>query len=62
MPLQLRRDIVLALSVKFVLLAALLVVLTLAIPRPVADDTATATAVLGVSPPPPAVDASQEPR
>jgi len=60
MPHQLRRDIVLALSVKFALLAALLVILTLAIPRPIADDAATAVAILGSSPPPAAAQVNPE--
>jgi hypothetical protein len=47
MPAQLRRDIFVALSIKAALLTALLIGLSLAMPRPVADDVATASAVLG---------------
>jgi hypothetical protein len=60
MPPQLLRDVVIALSVKAALLTALLVGLSLAISRPVADDTATASAVLGGSQPLPAKSASGE--
>jgi hypothetical protein len=49
MPAQLRRDVLIALSVKAALLTALLAALSLAIPRPVADEAATASAVLGGS-------------
>jgi hypothetical protein len=49
MPDQLRRDVLVALSIKTALLAILLVGLSLFIPRPIADDAATARAVLGGS-------------
>ena len=60
MPAQLRRDVLCALSVKAALLTALLVGLSFAIPRPVADDAATARAVLGGSQAPPARSAAAE--
>ena len=60
MPGELRRDILLALSVKAALLTALLVGLSLLIPRPIANDAATAGAVLGASQPTPVKSANEE--
>ena len=60
MPAELRRDVLVALSVKAALLTALLVGLSFAVPRPVADDAATASAVLGGSQTPPNKSTSEE--